>query len=122
MEPNHGYPPIRAGCVTLLGMSDRTRHRWLVAAIAVLQALQVLSLAAWLFASVFAVSALGEDSANAGTFAAVGTLLGYPVWLAGLGVCSWVLVRRQEPGWALAVALIASLPVLLLLVLTVAAV
>ena len=87
-------------------------------AIVILQVLQVLSLAAWLFASVFAVAALGEDRANAGTYLAVGTLLSYPLWLAGLGVATWALVRRAEPGWALAVAVFASLPVILLLVLT----
>jgi len=118
MEPNHGYPMIGTGCVRLLCMAADTTQRWVVAAIVALQSLQVLSLAAWLFASVFAVSALGEDSANAGTFAAVGALLGYPVWLAGLGLAAWVLVRRREPGWALAVTAVASLPVLGLLVLT----
>ena len=45
----------------------------------------------------------------------VAAVFGYPVWLAGLGVTSWVLVRRQEHGWALFVALLASLPVLTLL-------
>ncbi len=89
-------------------------------AIVVLQVLQVLSLAAWLFASVFAVAALGESRANAGTYVAVGSLLSYPVWLAGLGVVSWVLVRHAEPGWALTVAIIASLPVILLLGMTLA--
>ncbi len=89
-------------------------------AIVVLQVLQVLSLAAWLFASVFAVAALGESRANAGTCVAVGSLLSYPVWLAGLGVVSWVLVRHAEPGWALTVAIIASLPVILLLGMTLA--
>ncbi len=118
MEPNHGYPGIGTGCVTLLNMTDRAGHRPFIVAIVILQVLQVLSLAAWLFASVFAVAALGEDRANAGTYLAVGTLLSYPLWLAGLGVATWALVRRAEPGWALGVAIFASLPVILLLVLT----
>ena len=99
-------------------MATGAGHRPVIAVIVVLQALQVLSLAAWLFASVFAVAALGESGANGGTYLAVGTLLGYPLWLAGLGVASWVLVRRAEVGWALTVAVLASLPVVALLVLT----
>ena len=58
---------------------------------------------------------LSEDQAHAGTFAFVAAVCGYPLWLVGLGVASWVLVRRQERGWALFVAVIASLPVLTLL-------
>ena len=86
-----------------------------VVVIVLLQVLQVLSLAAWLFAILFAGAALSEDQANAGTFAFVAAVFGYPLWLVGLGVASWVLVRRQERGWALFVAVIASLPVLTLL-------
>ena len=86
-----------------------------VVVIVLLQVLQVLSLAAWLFAILFAGAALSEDQANAGTFAFVAAVFGYPLWLVGLGVASWVLVRRQERGWALFVAVIVSLPVLTLL-------
>ena len=66
-------------------------------------------------------AALSEDQANAGTFAFVAAVFGYPLWLVGLGVASWVLVRRQERGWALFVAVIASLPVLTLLGVTLGA-
>lgn len=89
--------------------------------IVVLQLLQVVSLAAWLFAILFVGSALGEDQANAGTFAFVAAVFGYPLWLLGMGVTTWVLVRRHSPGWALLVAFIASLPVLLLLAVTLVA-
>jgi hypothetical protein len=93
-----------------------------VIAIVVLQVLQVLSLAAWLFAILFAGSALSEDKANAGTFVFVGAIFGYPLWLLGMGVTTWVLVRRHDRGWGLVVALIASLPVLVLLGITLFAV
>ncbi|MCB0901313.1 MAG: hypothetical protein U0R27_03435 [Candidatus Nanopelagicales bacterium] len=96
-------------------MSQRAGGRVVVVVIVLLQVLQVLSLAAWLFAILFAGAALSEDQANAGTFAFVAAVFGYPLWLVGLGVASWVLVRRQERGWALFVAVIASLPVLTLL-------
>ena len=66
------------------------------------------------------IRGLRGSRANAGTYVAVGSLLSYPVWLAGLGVVSWVLVRHAEPGWALTMAIIASLPVILLLGMTLA--
>lgn len=96
-------------------MSQRTVNPVIVVAIVVLQILQVLSLAAWLFAILFAGSALSEDQANAGTFVFVAAVFGYPVWLLGMAVTSWVLVRRRDAGWGLLVAFVASLPVLALL-------
>ena len=44
------------------------RHPVIAVAIVVLQILQALSLAAWVFGAVFAVSALGDRGANPGTF------------------------------------------------------
>lgn len=96
-------------------LMDR-RHPVIAVGIVVLQVLQLLSLAAWLFAAVFAVSALGDRGANPGTYFAVGAILLYPVWLIGLGVLTWLLYRRERAGWALAVAGVASLPVLALVV------
>lgn len=87
-----------------------------LAVIVVLQLLQVVSLAAWLFSILFVGAALAEEQANAGTVAFVAAVFGYPFWLLGMGVTTWVLVRRRSAGWALAVAVIASVPVLLLLV------
>ncbi len=87
--------------------------------IVVLEVLQALSLPAWLFGAVFAVSALGEDRANLGTYVAVGVLLSYPIWLIGLGVGSWMQLRQGHTGVALALTALASLPLLFLLVLTI---
>lgn len=87
--------------------------------IVLMQVLQVLSLLGWLFAILFAGSALSEDQANVGTYLFVGAVFGYPLWLLGMGVTTWVLVRRDESGWGAFVALIATLPVLFLLGVTV---
>jgi hypothetical protein len=97
------------------------RRRPVIAVIiVVLQILQLPSLAAWLFAAVFAVSAVGDRGANPGTFLAVGAILMYPVWLIGLGVLTWLLYRRDRAGWALVVAVVSSLPVLALMAVTLA--
>ncbi|MCU0277262.1 MAG: hypothetical protein MUE31_00065 [Candidatus Nanopelagicales bacterium] len=88
--------------------------------IVVLEVLQALSLPAWLFGAVFAVSALGESTANAGTYVAVGLLWSYPVWLIGLGMGSWVLLRRGQTGAAVALAALASVPLVLFTVVTIA--
>lgn len=95
-----------------------TSQRAVAGMLIVLQGLQALSLVAWLFAAVFAGSALGEPGANAGTFAAVAGIYCYPVWLLGLAATSWVLLRRGSTGWALGAAGIATAPVIVLLVLT----
>lgn len=87
-------------------------------AVVALQVLQALSLPPWLFATVFAVSALGEPLPESGTFVVVSALLSYPIWLAGLAVTSWVLVRRDSLGWAVTVAVLASTPMIALLVAT----
>lgn len=87
--------------------------------VVILEVLQALSLPAWLFGAVFAVSALGESAANAGTFVAVGVLLSYPVWLIGLAMGSWVLLRRGHNGAAIALSALASVPLVVLTVVTI---
>lgn len=97
---------------------QRTGHRVVVVLIVLMQVLQVLSLAAWLFAILFAGSALSEDQANAGTFAFVGAIFAYPLWLLGMAVTTWILVRRDAPRWGVFVAFIATVPVLILVGIT----
>ena len=63
---------------------------------------------------------VGGPRANPGTYFAVGAILLYPVWLIGLGVLTAALYRRDRAGWALAVAGVASLPVLALVAVTLA--